>query len=136
MKKIELRPNGTKRVYTVNEEPSLTDGSQLQDTDVNVIMNRVLKTRDESILKQRQGQYADVSQIPNLGEAMMQVKEAEDAFSSLPASIRRRFGNSPVEMVSFLQDPQNDPEAIRLGLKNHKPVPPPVVDAPIPPSTP
>lgn len=137
MKQIEIRPNGSKRVYTINNEPSKTDGSQLKDTDVNVIMNRVLRTRDESILRQRQGQYADLTQIPDLGTALNQVKEAQDAFDSLPALTRRRFNNSAVELVEFLQDPNNNEEAYQLGLRTRpRVIPPDPISQPTSPEQP
>lgn len=120
MKIIEKRANGTTRVYTKNDEPSLTDQSWAKDCDVNNIIAKYIKTGQISHLAKHQGQYADVSAIPDLQSALDQVTKAQQAFDDLPSNLRKRFGNSPVEMVNFLSDPKNDQEAISLGLKVKK----------------
>ena len=45
MKKIEIRPDGSKRVYTVNLDVSMTDPSWKDDCDVNIIL-RILHMRN------------------------------------------------------------------------------------------
>lgn len=117
MKKIELRSNGTKRVYTVNDEPSMTDKSQQQSTDVNYIMDKYKKTGQITHLAKVQGNFADLSEITDLHSSMNLVTKAQETFNALPSYLRKRFGNSPIEMVNFLNNPQNDQEAIKLGLK-------------------
>jgi len=121
MKKIEIIGN-RKRVYTENTLPSKTDPSWKQDCDVNHIMKRFKKTGQISHLATRQGVYTDVSEIPDLLGAVTQVQKANEAFSLLPAHVRKRFNNNPVEMVNFLQDSTNDQEAIQLGLKISSPI--------------
>ena len=44
MKVIEKRKNGSIRVYTVNNEPSMTDQQFKDDCDVNSIVNKFTKT--------------------------------------------------------------------------------------------
>lgn len=129
-KYILRRKNGTKRVVTVNHEQSLADQSQADECDVNNIMDKYLKTGQVSHLTNMQGQYADVSQIPDLHTALSQVTQAEQAFQSLPAELRERFNNSPIKMVEFLKDSKNDQEAINLNLKSiqYKTIPVPVPD--------
>ena len=119
-----------KRVYTINNEPSMTDQSQADDCDVNLVMNRVLKTRDESILKRKQGFYAEVSEFRDLGTHLMQVQEAQEAFMALPAELRRKFNNNPVEMIEFLDDPSKIEESITLGLRVKTEEAPPKTEEP------
>lgn len=121
MKKIEVRKDGKKRVYTVNEEPSKTDQSFQTECDVNHIVQKYLKTGRINHLARMQGQFADVSEIPDLLEAIKTVTSAQQTFDELPAELRRKFGNSPVNMVEYLQDPSNDIEAVKLGLKEYPP---------------
>lgn len=120
-KVIQLRKHPwnikSKRVYNVNHEPSRTDQSQKDDCDVNLIIAKYRKTGQLAHLNQFQGQYADTTEFSDLQSALHTTMKAQDAFDSLPAHIRRHFDNSPVEMFNFLQDPKNDDEAIRLGLK-------------------
>lgn len=120
MKVIEIRKNGTKRVYTVNNEPSKTDQSQAKECDVNHIMKKYMKTGQITHLAKVRGTYADVSAIPDLNEALSIVKQADESFSSLPAQVRKRFGNDPSQLLEFLKDPKNDEEAIQLGLKESR----------------
>jgi len=132
MKKIEMRENGTRRVYIVNDAPSKTDQSQAASCDVNNIMSKYKKTGQLTHLARNQGVYADVSQIPDLQESLAQVELANAAFASLPSEVRQRFQNSPVQMIEFLQDPSNDEEAIRFGLKEKRgPVDTPAADKPV-----
>lgn len=123
MKKIIIRPNGSKKVVTVNDQPSMTDQSFEQETNANFIVRKFNKTRDVSLLKQRAGQYADVSEIGDLGDALMKIQYAKDSFATLPATLRKKFDNDPQEFINYLNNSENDQEAIELGLKIKKDVP-------------
>lgn len=117
MKIIETRKHGIgKRVYTRNDEPSKTDQSFAQEADVKNIMERYRKTGQITHLAKSQGLYADVSNIPDLNEALSRVQEAQYAFDQLPSDLRARFRNNPINMVDFLSDPKNLEEAQKLGL--------------------
>lgn len=122
MKIIEIRANGTKRVYTKNEEPSKTDKSWKKDCDVNEIVRRFNKTGQITHLRNTQGVYADVSEITDLKTALETVQNAQNAFDSLPAELRKKFDNDPQKMIEYLQDPKNNDEAYKLGLKSRPPM--------------
>lgn len=121
MIEIKLRENsrvkGAKRVTFYTDGPSDTDQSFKDDCDVNVIIDKFTKTGHLTHLAKHQGFYQDVSEYRDLAESMQVVTEAQAAFDALPAELRSRFSNSPVQMVNFLDDPRNDQEAIALGLK-------------------
>ena len=125
MKIITKRSNGTIRVTTKNIEPSRTDTSFKAQCDVNNIISKWKKTGQINHLNTNQGQYADYSDLPDLQTALTTVIQATKTFEQLPANVRKYFSNDPVEMYNFLQDPQNDSEAIRLGLKTSRIVPNP-----------
>lgn len=116
MKKIEVI-NGRKRVFTENKEPSMTDQSQKKQCDINVIIAKYRKTGQLDHVKVRQGLYQDVSNIPDLIGAYEAVAKAQEAFDSIPANLRKRLNNDPVQFMEYLQDPANDQEAVRLGIK-------------------
>lgn len=109
------------RVQTENTGPSKTDQSFKDDCDVNLILKRFMKTGQR--LPQVTGKYNDISEVPNLADALTQLNEAQHAFDNLPSFVRKRFGNSPVELVNFLKDPQNFEEGVKLGLLKKRPVP-------------
>lgn len=123
MKEITLRENGSKRVRTINEEPTLAQQQFKDQCDVNQIMKKYLKTGTIThINNTRQGVYADLSQVPlDYQEALNTVIRAKDAFQEVPSHIRLRFQNDPGQMLRFLADPANQEEAIKLGLMVRKP---------------
>lgn len=58
----------------------------------------------------------DVSEMGDFAACMERVNEGLSSFAALPSEIRDRFGNDPKAFMSFLADPSNVKEAIRLGL--------------------
>lgn len=124
MKKIEIRPDGSRRVYTEITGVSKTDQSQKEACDVNNIMSRYKKTGQITHLAKKQGVYADLTQISDLQSAIQQVQQAKTAFMTLPAELRAQLNNDPAKLVEFLQNPKNDELAIKYGLKD---APPPTI---------
>lgn len=114
-------------VETINNEPSMTEQQFKDDADVNIIMNRHLNNSySYDPFVRQNGIYADVSEIPDLMNAMETVVTAQTMFDHLPSNIRSRFGNSPVELLDFLKDPKNTQEAIKLGLMEEIKKPEPI----------
>lgn len=114
---ISRRSNGSVRCISIPGELSKTDESFKDECDVNNIMDKFRKTGNLTHVAKIQGTYGDFSEVPDLQDAMQTVTEATLAFDSLPSRIRLRFGNSPNEFLNFMANPQNDEEAIKLGLK-------------------
>lgn len=131
MKIVQVRPDGSKRVATVNEEPTRTQQQWKDMVNVNNIMAKYKRTGSISHLRNVQnGVYADLTTIPDYMSALMTVHQAREAFESLPALVREKFKHDPAQLIDYLKDPKNKDEAIELGL-----VKKPVV-TPTPPSTP
>lgn len=116
MKEISYRPNGSKRVRTINSKPSLTDQQYKDDCDVNTIIERGKKTGQVNHIAKIQGQFADVSEISDLHSSMIKMQHATEAFNKLPLKIKRRFDYDMKQLLSFLDNPQNRNEAIELGI--------------------
>jgi len=127
MKKIEVREDGSKRVYTENKEPSKTDQSYKADCDTNTIIKKFLKTGQVTHVAKMAGKFADISAVPDFHTAMSTVKEAEYAFMQLPSQLRAKHGNDVSQMLDWIKDPKNKEEAIELGLMEW-------VEAPLSPS--
>lgn len=121
----EIKQHGRirRRVQTFNYDPSMTDQSQAQESDVNYIMQKYQTTGIAPEFRQN-GFYADLTEIPDLSTALQIVTQAQLAFDSLPSNVRSRFGNSPEFMMEYLQNPSNRQEAIELGLINAPEAPP------------
>lgn len=104
---------------------SLTDSQYLDDCDMNLIMKRAMKG-DPSVVNPAEPVFADVSDCGDMLTCMRKVADARMRFEALPSAVRDRVGNSPEGLFTFLADPKNDEEAIKLGLKVK-----PKVDKPI-----
>jgi len=117
MKKIELRPNGSRRVQTINTEPTRTQRQFQDQVNVNNIIKKYKKTGSITHIRNaQQGIYADLTQIPDYAEALMQIQHAQQAFEAIPAHIRLKFNNDPSRLIDYLKDPSNKEEAIKHGL--------------------
>lgn len=108
---------GYPRVQFETVGPSLTHQSMAGETDINNIMRKFEKT---GILEHRntfEGKYGDFTDTPqDYHESMNAVLAANDMFETLPAKIRRRFGNDPGQFLDFVGDPNNSKEMIKMGL--------------------
>jgi len=118
---ITRRPNGSRRVQTINTIPSKTDQQYGDETDVNQIVEKYMRTGELSHTRNQQGVYADTSEIPDLLGATLIVQEANEKFAELPADVREKFQNNPINMMDYLAQEKNRSEAEELGLINRRP---------------
>jgi phage internal scaffolding protein len=97
------------------EDPSLTQQQFKEDSDINTIVDRFMKS---GVLPNpvNMPQYVDYEGIFDFQSAMNVVRQADESFMRLNAKIRARFNNSPQEFLEFFGNPDNVDEAIRLGL--------------------
>lgn len=106
------------------EDPSLAIQSALEESDINTIVKRFGLTGqlpDDIKLPQ----YADYVGISDFHSAMNVVREAGEAFSSLPADVRYKFHNDPQEFLQFVSTEGNLEELRKMGLA--KPAEPSIV---------
>ena len=95
---------------------SLAKQSEAAACDVNLIVQRWLKSGGTMDLSQRVGDFLDVSDVPDYHSALNFVKSANSMFDALPATVRERFDNDPGQFVAFCSVPDNLPEMVTLGL--------------------
>lgn len=105
-----------------------------REVDINQIMARYNK---DGILPSPSGRkafYADVSDVADLQTTLDRFNEAQEQFASLPAIIRKRFGNDPKQLLDYLANLSQDQiqEAVSLGLIN----PPEQAEEPVKPVDP
>lgn len=105
--------------------------SDADKCDVRKMIDRARRGLGVRDLSGDQAVYADVSRIPDFHTMQNRIASAQQAFMRLPAVLRARFNNRPAELVAFLQDAKNKPEAIELGL-----IAKPVAPAPVLPEVP
>lgn len=114
--KIEKRKDGTVRVTTINVEPSRTKQEFKKEVDANNLM----KKYNYNSLPPITDGYNDLTNLPDLHEALETVRKANNSFQTLNAELRLRFKNDPNELIDFLNDPKNLEESIKLGLRSEK----------------
>lgn len=106
----------------VDESPSLTQQSFKDECDINTIVRRF--GLSGAMPEPLAPQYGDFSDAVDFHSAMNAVRSASEGFMTLPADMRKRFDNDPANLIRFLQDDANRPEAIALGLVDAPPSPP------------
>lgn len=112
--------------------PSRTKQEFKDECNINTIMTKYMKTGLLDHVATYQGRYEDVSTGVDLQEAYAIQERAETAFESLPAEMRKRFENDPVQFLNFVLDPENLKEVQEMGLGLIEPPDP----LPVPPDTP
>jgi len=101
---------------------SMTNQADMDAADVNKIMARYEKTGVlvDASGNERQPMYGDFTEIKDYYTSKCAIANVERAFLTLPASVRNRFENNPQLLIDFLEDPKNDTEAVKLGLKDRE----------------
>lgn len=101
----------------------------VSETDINVKMARHMRGPNAQLPlgnpgpNARQGRFMDMPS-ESFHEMLNRVTDARHQFMNLPAKVRTRFQNDPYQLLRFLENPANRPEAERLGLVDPKYVPP------------
>lgn len=94
---------------------SRTKQSFKDESDINHIMARYLKTGIIDFTAKNAPQYGDCTGI-EFEAGMQLIARAQTMFEELPSAIRARFENEPAQFLEFVQNPKNAKEARELGL--------------------
>lgn len=104
------------RQTIVFNDPSLAKQAMRDECDINNIVKRFEKTGVIEHVNSVQGQYGDFVAVQTYQESLNQVLAAQEAFMSLPSSIRARFENDPEKFFEFATNEANTDELIQMGL--------------------
>lgn len=109
------------------DDPSRAQQQFKEDSDINTIVRRFGLTgelpKDVAV-----PQSGDFTNVVDFQSALNIVREGEQAFATMPADVRKRFGNDPAEFLAFVHDEKNRDEARRLGLLMPEPAAPVPLD--------
>lgn len=112
----EAKVRSNEAALSFEGQVSLTKQSDAASCDINNIMKNYERTGQLPTVLGPEGFYADVSEFGDFRECQEVVLRAQEAFMSLDARVRARFGNDPAQMLDFVSDEKNRAEAIDLGL--------------------
>lgn len=107
----------------------LTQQHHRDAVNINSIMEKHLKTGTQGTPPRGPGRQTSRQPMfinltgQSYHEMLCQVQEVQGAFAGLPSRVRRRFANNPEQLLKFLQDPENLPAAIELGLVQEEELP-------------
>lgn len=104
-------------------EEGKTHQSFKDECNINVIVEKYTKSGlwSETLRPAtNQPMFGDFTNAPDFRECMTRIAEAQADFDALPSSLRKRFSNSPVELLNFVSNASNREEAILLGLIQKK----------------
>lgn len=100
---------------THNNEESMTQQSDRDDSDINVIVGKFFKTGQLPKMKEG-GIGGDFSTAGDFRDMVEKINTARDDFNSLPAKVRKEFDNDPAKFIDFVQNPANIEEIKKMGL--------------------
>lgn len=102
-------------------EPSITDQSQYQESDINYIVKKYADGRtgittldlgaDAGVL-----QYGDTLLPGDYETALDLINAVNEEFYELPSQIRAEFNHNPKELINALADPRQKVRLQALGL--------------------
>lgn len=113
---------------------SMTKQAHKDECDINRIVSRYERSGVNPFAMPQASYGGEIVEVgaATFHEAMGVVASAGEAFEALPSHMRKRFNNSPHELLAFLGDAKNLDEAVRLGLVEAPPEPVEVAPAPSP----
>lgn len=115
------------------DEESKVQQHMKDEVDVNTIVRRFAGGGAFPTQVNASGVYGDFTGLSDLDSALERVTSAQQRFMSLPAEVRERFGNSPIELARLATSLSEEDFAKAFAPKS-EPVPP--VAPAAPPATP
>lgn len=110
---VENRPDFTDQN---SNAVSLTEQSFKDESDANILVSRFQKTGDTSMFRDEAfATYGDFTGCYDMQTALQAIIDAEEAFASLPAKIRKEFDNDPLKLDEAITASVSD-ESVRKRL--------------------
>lgn len=94
-------------IATFNTEDSLTNQSDAQEADINILVRKFGITGQLPQITGLQPLYGDFTSGDDYRTMLDKVKAANEAFQQIPANIRKEFDNDPAKFVDFASDEKN-----------------------------
>ena len=95
-----------------------TKSEYADSCDVNKILAKYKRIGLVEHVNDREPQYIDCTEVKDYQQAMDLCCSIQHSFEALPAKVRKKFNNDPLQMVEWVGDPENEAEAVQMGLVN------------------
>lgn len=107
----------TRRVQVdASLETPVVEQSHRDSCDIHHIMRKYEQKGVLTHVRENAGTYMELPSEVDFHLAMNQIARAQQSFESLPADLRKKFGNDPAAFVDFMQDGDNLDAIEKLGL--------------------
>lgn len=93
---------------------SLTQQHFKDETEINSVVRKYLKGHPLPITN-KQPMFGDFGSM-DFHEMKNAIADIDSQFASLPAKLRGRFRNDAYQLIRWIERPENNAEALRLGL--------------------
>lgn len=103
---------------------SMTKQSHKDECDIHKILNQFQKTGIINHISPNQPRYLDLPDSFDYQSAINLVLDAQEAFATLDASVRDRYGNDPERFLAAIQDPTQREYLESVGVFEKKKPPP------------
>lgn len=97
---------------------SLTQQHFAEESEINNIIRSHDRNGVIDHIHRGNAIYGDFSNITDLSDALIQIKEAQQEFLNIPSEIREKFKNDAGEFFKFASNPDNESELQKMGLLN------------------
>lgn len=101
---LSKRPNGRKRVVTMNKSESRTVQSDRERSEMKAILRRYEAFNVVDHLSSVDLQFRDVSEFSDMSDALRQLRDAEHVFMRLDPRIRDVFDNDAARWLDAGHD--------------------------------
>lgn len=92
---------------TINTEDSLTNQSDAQEADINILVKKFGITGQLPQVTGLQPLYGDFTSADDYRTSLDKINAAKEAFQAIPAHIRKQFDNDPAKFIQFASDEKN-----------------------------
>jgi phage internal scaffolding protein len=110
--------NPKKPCFFVTTGESLTQQHFAEESEINNIIRSHDRNGVIDHIHRGNAIYGDFSNITDLSDALIQIKEAQQEFLNIPSEIREKFKNDAGEFFKFASNPDNESELQKMGLLN------------------
>lgn len=94
-----------------------TKQSEFEESQINVILAKYIKTGVIQHVNNHQPAYGDITQM-DFQQSMETILKGQEMFEELPAQVRKNFNHDPAEFLEYVNDPENLDKLYDMGVTN------------------